>query len=380
MPSDLFTLAADLARLIGAPITIEDKDTVVIAYAGEHQDVDEARVETILNRQVPVRYRQAISEAGVFDRLRETDEVILVDLPEASMAARAVVALRDRGVFIGSVWAAIGRRPTSHQVANLQKIAPIVARRMLQDRRRADHDARVRDDLLVNLLRGGESAASAADRARLAEKLVVVALRGEPPEAVEGLAGALSLHLSAVAPRSVCAFEDETLYCVLNAKGADRILGDFFSRITSGPDAVAAVAGVGTPSTAADMPHSRAVADDVAKALLRRGQIGGVARLEDVFSDVLVDRARSFLATHNASSPLSVLERYDEGHLTGLVPAVDAYLNASGHVLAAAQALHVHPNTMRNRLRRCREDAGIDPDAPATRLALMVHLAARRTE
>ncbi len=49
----LFDLADDLAELLGCPVTIENPDTVVVAYAGDHRFVDEARIETILNRQVP---------------------------------------------------------------------------------------------------------------------------------------------------------------------------------------------------------------------------------------------------------------------------------------------------------------------------------------
>ena len=103
---DLFELAQDLARLVGSPITIEDRDTVVIAYGGEHSAVDQARVETILNRQVPAKYRDAIAAAGVFERLRATDDVILVDLPEVALTARAVVALRHDGELFDSKRAA----------------------------------------------------------------------------------------------------------------------------------------------------------------------------------------------------------------------------------------------------------------------------------
>ncbi|UUZ59677.1 hypothetical protein [Nocardioides sp. B-3] len=42
-PGDLFELAHDPARLVGSPITIEDRDTVVIAYGGEHSAADRAR-------------------------------------------------------------------------------------------------------------------------------------------------------------------------------------------------------------------------------------------------------------------------------------------------------------------------------------------------
>ena len=47
---DLFDLATSLAGLLGAPVTIEDRDTIVIAFSGGNQDVDDARISTILGR------------------------------------------------------------------------------------------------------------------------------------------------------------------------------------------------------------------------------------------------------------------------------------------------------------------------------------------
>lgn len=375
-PGDLFELAQDLARLVGSPITIEDRDTVVIAYGGEHSAVDQARVETILNRQVPAKYRDAIAAAGVFDRLRATDDVILVDLPEVRLSARAVVALRHDGELLGSIWAAIGGPPTPHQVEALRTAAPVIARQVLHARRVAGHAARGRDDQLERLLAGGETAVAAAHEAGLADPLVVIAMRGEEPEAAVNLAGALALHLSAVSPEAACALQGDTLVCVVGAASGRRIVTDFLTRV---PGSRGVVVGVGVAVPAADLPRSRAAAGDVVRALLLRGEPGRCAELPEVFAEVMVDRLRGFLTTYGEASPLTTLAAHDARHDTALVEAIDGYLAASGNVLAAAEALHLHPNTIRNRLRRARESCGVDADDPATRLALMVHLRASRS-
>ena len=371
---DLFDLASSLADLLGAPVTIEDRDTIVIAFSGGNQDVDEARISTILGRQVPVRYREAIAATGVFERLRVSDDVITVDLPEENMVARAVVAVRDEGHVVGSVWAAIPCGPTPAQAATLREAAPQVAKRLRAERELADRGRRERTDLVTTLLGGGDAADAIASEHAMTGPWVAVSIRGA--DAVRRGLGPLTLHLSAVTPSALCAADDRGILGALPAGSAVRILDDFLRR-SSARDVL--VVGIGTPAAAGDLAESRAVADQVAESLLRRGRTGQVATLEAVFADVLVDRLHGFLTRHHESGPLFRLREHDREHEGGLVDAVRAFLDA-GEVSPAAEALTVHPNTVRNRLRRARDQCGVDVGDPATRLALMVDLRSVRWE
>ncbi|KQZ75878.1 PucR family transcriptional regulator [Nocardioides sp. Root151] len=368
---DLFDLANSLAGLLGAPVTIEDRDTIVIAYSGGNQDVDEARIGTILGRQVPVRYREAIAATGVFEKLRTSDDVITVDLPEEHMVSRAVIAVRDEGRLAGSIWAAIPGGPSAAQAEILRAAAPVVAGRLRAEASRADRNRRERVALLDTLLGGGEEAeAVAADRTMRGD-WAVVTIRSADDEALHQAAGPLTLHLAAIAPGALSAPQDRSIRGVLPAGSAARILGDFLRRFGA-RDRLAV--GIGTPvGQIADLPESRVVADQVADALVRRGRVGVVASLDDVFADVLVDRLEGFLNLHRRSSPLTRLADHDRAHEGGLVDAVRAFLD-TGEISTAAEALTVHPNTVRNRLRRAREACGVDVGDPAVRLALMIDL------
>lgn len=371
---DLFEVANSLADLIDAPVTIEDRDTIVMAYSGRGQAVDEARIETILGRQVPVRLREAIREAGVFEQLERSDDVIVVDLPEVGLRPRAVVAVRDRGVLVGSIWAAIGARPTDAQRMALRTAAPVVAEHLRRERVRADQLSRERSDLVAALLAGGEAAEEAAEHLG-AGPWLVMAMRGREDDLSPDVWGALALHLAAVAPSAVCAPIGPTAYAVLGVAARD-LIADFMTRFRLSEEVVV---GFGTTtSRAADLGTSRLVADQVAESLLRRGRLGEVADLEATFSDVLVDRLSPFLATHADVGPLRRLEEHDAAHHTGLVEAVRAFLESDhpGDIAATAEVLHVHPNTIRNRLRRARE-CGVDLSDPDTRLALMITLRRR---
>ena len=372
LDGDLFDIATSLAGLLGAPVTIEDRDTIVIAFSGGDQDVDEARISTILGRQVPLRYREALAATGVFDRLRTSDDVIVVDLPAEEMVSRAVVAVRDEGVLVGSVWAAIPGGPSPAQVDTLVAAAPVVARRLRAEQMLTAHGRRERSELVSTLLSGGTPAQEAASALGLTGTWVAVSVRGH--EAARRALGALTLHLSAVAPLALCAPDGGGIVGLLPADSAGRILGDFLRRFGARDGLVV---GIGTPATVGTLDESREVADQVAEVLRRRGVSGVAATLDDVFADVLVDRLDGFLERHHASSPLTRLLEHDRRHATGLVDAVRAFLDA-GEVSRAAEALAVHPNTVRNRLRRARDQCGVDVGDPATRLALMVDLRSTR--
>lgn len=368
---DLFDLATALAGLVGAPVTIEDPDTIVIAYSGGDQAVDQARIDTILGRQVPVHYREAIAATGVFERLASSDEVTTVDLPDLEMVPRAVVAVRDRGRLVGSIWAAIPGGPSEVQRQALTEAAPVVAARLRLEHDRADAGRRERADVVSTLLRGGEDAEQVAAERGMSGPWSVVAIRGTGPDVVRRLVGPLTLHLTAIAPSALAAALDAGMYAVLPASSAARILGDFLRRY-GGSEGL--VVGIGCATEhPGDLGESRLVADQVADALARRGRTGTVAGLDDALGDVLVDRLEGFLNRHRHASPLTRLERHDRDHAAGLVDAVRAFLDA-GEVSVAAAALNVHPNTVRNRLRRAKEHCAVDLSDPATRMVLMVDL------
>lgn len=367
--SDLFEVANSLARLVGAPVTIEDRDTIVMAYSGGDQAVDETRIETILSRQVPVRMREAIKAAGVFARLERSDEVIVVDLPEVGLRTRAVVAVRDDGVLVGSIWAAVGQPPTSAQRAALTAAAPVVAEHLRRERAQADRLSRARSDLVAGLLAGGESAEELAS-ALISGPWVVMAMRGTTTDFPREIWGALSLHLAAIAPSAVCAPLGHTAYGVLGANTAVGLMKDFMTRMRHS-DRV--VVGIGSEvARPAELGASRLVADQVADSLLRRRRFDDVATLSGAYVDVLVDRLEPFLAAHPDANPLHRLSAHDAAHHTGLVEAARAFLD-TGDIAGAAETLHVHPNTIRNRLRRARQ-CGVDLGDPDTRLALMIAL------
>ncbi|MFC6150216.1 helix-turn-helix domain-containing protein, partial [Mumia xiangluensis] len=369
---DLTSLANSLAELVGAPITIEDPQSSVLAYshsleADRSQAVDDARITTILGRQVPPHYRALLDDAGVYAQIARSHDVVTVDLPGSGMTQRAIVAVRDdTGTLLGSVWAAVPSGLTDAQRQTLLAGAPVVARGLVRERQRADSSRRRTVEVVEALLRGGDDAAQAARSVGLRMPCTALVLASDRArDSVPAhRAGAFVLHLAAVAPSATAAQVDEVVYAVVSGDeaGASRLARDFLAR-TRGP----LVIGVGrTVDTAEAIDVSARDADAVRRtpgavpgAPPRRGRTGVVETVRGVLADVVALRASDALAGYEEFSPLSSLERFDAEHHADLLESARAYLAHGGDVAAAAAALHVHPNTLRNRLRRASQAGGV---------------------
>ncbi len=372
---DVFDLANSLSDLLSAPVTIEDRDAAVVAYSGGQQEVDAARIATILGRRVPEHYHRALVATGVFDAIAGSDEVSYVHLLEAEMSPRAVIAARADGVLVGSIWAAVPDRPTPEQQAILASAAPVVGRAIARAHHRVETEQRRRQSALTTLLGGGPAAAEAADRLGLHATMQVVAMQAAEPGA--DLDGPVDLHLSAVLAQVVCAEVDRTLYAVVVAEPsvALHVLGDLQRRFHANGRPLSI--GLGRPvSSAADLAASRDDADRLLRAMLRRSLADVVGSLTTHYADLLVDHSMPFLSSHGAFGPLVRLGRLEDDEQHVMRQTLEAHLDHDGDVAAAAAVLHVHPNTVRNRLRRARDTCDIDLDDASTRLALTLELRA----
>jgi purine catabolism regulator len=57
---------------------------------------------------------------------------------------------------------------------------------------------------------------------------------------------------------------------------------------------------------------------------------------------------------------LEILVEYDRRHRSQLLSTLEEFLKRRGNIAAAAQTLFVHPNTLRQRLRRIEDLTGLD--------------------
>ncbi|WP_236794767.1 CdaR family transcriptional regulator [Amycolatopsis sp. GM8] len=391
---DLFALANAVAALLDAPVTIEDRDSHVLAFSGRQDEADPSRVETVLGRQVPERFTRRLGKQGVFERLYRGQGLVYVhpDGDDENFAVpRVAVAVRAGDEVLGSIWAAVGHELSEERTAALVDAAKIVALHMLRLRAGADVERRLRADLVSTALEGGSGAPEAIARLGLLGQPTVVLAMGllEAPDddlrlAAERqrVADALAMHLSAVQPRSAVALVGDVAYGIVPMPGnhgddrerSVRVASAFLERTGS---RVTAAIGVGPLAVdGSGLRASRDGADRALRVLRTNHGAKRVITAEDAHTDALMLELADLSAARGdvATGPIARLLAYDTKHHSQLVHTLRCWLDSFGDIGAASAAAYVHPSTFRYRLRRVAEVGGIDLDDPSDRFAAMVQL------
>jgi DNA-binding PucR family transcriptional regulator len=390
--NDLFGLAEALSAVLDAPVTIEDPASRVLAFSARQNGVDEARRETILGRRVPERYTEMLEQRGIFRRLVNDTGPIYVDGLTEDMLPRIAVSIRASQEVLGSIWAATTEPLSTERQEWLADAAKLVALQLLRIRAEADLGQRLRGEQLAALLQGGELSSHAAARLGLAPGaacVVAAAPRHADPASAEAelqrLMTSLSVHLSAVRPRSAVARIGDVVYAVISpveegdcaAAGPAQLMRQFVDYADHGQSFLI---GVGRSASAfTELVRSRADADKAVRVLREQPQDRQVVQFAHVQVESLLVRMTDLLVEDEdvCPGPIANLLSYDRRHGADLLDTLVAYLEAFGDVGAASEIVHVHPNTFRYRLRRLSSISGLNLGDPDVRFSTMLQLRLR---
>ncbi len=368
---DLFALADAAAALVDAPVTIEDAQSRVLAYSSRQDLADPARVSTIVGRRVPDEVLATMRAQGVFRRLARSAEPVFVPA-SGGTKPRLVIPVRAGGEWLGSIWAVVERRPPAALVSELVQTSSVVALHLLRLRAQADLSRRVAADRLRGVLSGN---VAGAEDWLPPGPWRVVALGG----------GGDAVHLLDLW-ESVCRRHawNQPLLADLDGRGyavvrdsddeAPGSWGWLRSVVAqAGDEAASLTARAGRAAyTPAELERSRGEAQETERVT---GQGVPAASHEEVWAEVTIARAASTL-TGDPMGPLAALRDHDAKHHSDHLRTLAAWLDHPGAPSEAARSIHVHPNTMRYRMNRIADLAGLDLDDATTRLAVRLLLAA----
>lgn len=385
---DLFAVANVVAALVDSPVTIEDPNLRVLAYSGRQEEADEARWQTILGRRDPDVWLREMRRQGLLRKLYRSNGPIYIDsLP--GVMPRLVVAIRAGEEILGSVWAAVRRRPPPEVEASFAQAASFVAVHLLRHRLVLDGNRHLRADLVSALLSGTGLAAEAARRLRLAEsayRVVGVALTSADPAAGDAALlhcwDVLSLHLSTVDRTVATALLDGVLYAIVPSPPERageahlrRALDGFVERCPR-PTAQQLLVAIGGPAEhVALLPRSRQEVDHVLRVLRRRGG-RRLAEIEEVRMSALLLHMSDLARERPFPPSRRLLARIEQDRAQGteFTATLQVYLEEFGDINRTAARLGVHTNTVRNRMRKVARLWPIDLADAEERLGLLLEL------
>jgi DNA-binding PucR family transcriptional regulator len=381
--TDLFGLAQSLADRIHGMVSIEDAQSHVLAYSASNDEADELRRLSILGRAGPPEHLTWIGQWGIFDALQAGAGVVRVaERPELGLRPRLAVGIhhpsRRATGFAGTIWVQQGSRPLADDAEEVLRGAAVLAARIMSrlSARPSMHTLRARQ--LLGLVDSG-----AVDVDAIGRELSIVtdgdaALIGfHSPGNHDRLADVLALSANAFRSDAQVGAHGSRVYVLLPdttkcSSLQSWVRGTISALHTELGLQLRAVVAAPLPGLAG-LPAVRAEIDRVLDSAERHpDSFRQVTALADAHTTVLLDEIITMVGADDRLVDPRVRDL--QARDPALVQTLRAYLDEFGDVASAAEQLHVHPNTVRYRIRRIETLLATSLADPDARLLLSLGL------
>lgn len=387
--TDLFGLATSIADRTHGMVSIEDAQSHVLAYSASNDEADELRRLSILGRAGPSEHLAWIAQWGIFDALRAKPEVVRVaERPELGLRPRLAIGIfqptpdeRRAPAFAGTIWVQQGSRGLAEDADDVLRGAAVLAGRIMARLAATPSTHAVRVQELLGLRDGDDP----VDVDLISRELGIVAdgraalIGFDGSSAASRLADVMSLSASAFRHDAQVASIRSRVYVLFPSTGKPATVTSWIRgtvaalRTELGLELHAVIAA--PVAGLADAAAARAEVDRVLDSAERHpGAIGQVTSLAEARTTVLLDEITTAIAAdERLIDPRVRTLRADE---PVLAETLRAYLDSFGDVATAAGWLHVHPNTVRYRVRRIEALLATTLTDPDVRLLLSLSLRA----
>jgi DNA-binding PucR family transcriptional regulator len=392
--------------LVGNPVAIEDESFQILVFSPDWDHFDTHRRDSIAaGRTAPALFSNPATAALLREVGTSGRAALVPTMPALGLEKRRIVApIIASGDVLGYIWVMEALRPfdENQDLVALEQSALVLALEMMKQRAAYETELRLRADFLDDLLSKPQvKEADLLQRAsylgyRFAQPslLLIVDLHrdGPPPSNLrqrhQRIIRGIQDAVDRLVGESLVANQAGRIVVIFPALGSSERQSQRVSKVVDhvraelarlAPEAEIsiglsesfdALAGV----RSAYLQATRAI--DAARSL---GRVAPTVRLTDLgiygvlFRD---DEAHELLAF--AERTLAPLVDYDGDHGTELIRTLDAFLRHQARLAETARELHIHVNTLRQRLERIEQVLGESPADSAT--ALNLHLALRIRE
>lgn len=383
--ADLSELAQALAGLVNCAVTIEDPAFRLLAYATCGQ-VDRAREESIVQRQTPPALLSELAQRGVLNSIQQSLHPIrLSPMPEYGLTFERVVApIIASGERLGYVWLIVQDRPPRElDLIAIEHAATVAALILLRERAVYEAEQRIRSSLLDELLRGqGHPRMELVKRATalgLGNKVQVLLLHpmgASQAGTLSSLSRAVTEQLHRLGQRGLAIERSGNLVVLLQSDRTEQGL-----HLANALSVMAKEKGyqlfIGVGGVVHDLAHLAESYEEATEALevslTCQSQDGGVVSFQDLGVLYWLRHLPAEVQQRNwFYGAAEHLAEYDERRHTDLLITLETYLDAGRSIQQAADRLHVHRNTLRQRVHKIESLLNIDLTHPHVALNMQV--------
>jgi GAF domain-containing protein len=365
-------VAEAIAEIVGGSLVVLDTQSRVLAVAGEAHEPRDA-VDAALRASVGSTLEtlpQELDEALL--RARETHRAVA--MTDASGALRALISpMRAKSEALGELIL------TRHCVADAEQLltraTTVVSLVLVNARNVAEAENRVRDELLNDIFR-----TPPVDPVMLAGRAARFGIDLDRPHAVvvaqtDDASRWTGVHLAQLAKSSggltgVIDGAHVVLLPGVEPEEAMTLVGQCMR------GASATMGAAGPASGVAALAKAHAHAGRTAQVLLALGRPGTKATARQLgFFGLICEQEGEGRLKRFVEDAIGEVIAYDLEHSTMMLTTIETYFEAGGHMANTAAALHIHVNTLYQRLDRVSQILGPSWREPDARLQL--HLATR---
>lgn len=390
-------LAEAINDVLGCPVTIEDAHHRLIAYSSHDPNTDTARIATIVGRRVPDNVIDGLWRDGVIQRLAESNEPVRVKAIQAiGLNDRVAVAIRKNEELLGYIWVVeAGKQLGDGQLMQLKKAAQAAKAKFVQlqlQRRREEEGhqhffwqlllGNLQSEALIRQKAAGLGVAL-PDAYHIAVLQFASPVSGQTARRIRDRAEA-SPHL-----KPVFHVTDGSQFVLLVSprfpgrtdRDCSAALASFFADMSRHFGSGLLQGGSGSLSS--DYAWVERGYQEALTVLRIKARFPAETGHVQAYPDLGYYRYLPLMLEEKArrpfpSRPLEKLREYDREHNGDLLHTLEVFLGCDSNTKLAAEALHVHTNTLNYRLKRIAEIGDIDLGNMDQKVSLYLDLKTER--
>lgn len=365
----LFAMADAVAAMLNAPVTIEDAHSRVIAYSATTDGADMTRTSTIMSRSVPPAVLRRLRATGVLKKLTHASRPFTVPALEPGFLQRLVIPLRLGGQTVGSIWAIWDGDLDPQLETQLSATGTAAAMSLVQLSTSLDVAGRYSLEGVRAALRGDADQTTGGLNLPFDRRRVVALQRLSGASPTDDISLWRTFFRKKSWPDPIIADVDGLAFAIVPERpgpGGWPWLCELAR--SSAPGRLAA----SRPASGdAGLAAARLEAAEALSAVCALSQ--PVGAYEEVWDTVVLRRASAAVASVEHEN-LRLLF-HDQGNgAQALADTLRVWLECGGDIREAATILHMHPNSVRHRLKKIDQRIGDSLRTSSQRLAALMLL------